>query len=425
MRKINHVLSGIIMGSSLLAMGAEAATYIKAGHLIDVEKGLTLTNQVIRIDDDKISQILPAGELKIPLEAQVIDLSDSYVMPGLIEAHTHIHVNDVTKDMAGTEVTYAKMALQGAINARTYLDMGFTSIRSLGTPGWADVTLKEFIENGQFPGPRMIVSGPLMGMSGGHCDMNKLAYRNQIATEGVADGPWEIRKTVRKLVKYGSEVIKVCGTGGVMSKGDEPGAPEYTQEEMNALVDEAHARGVKVAVHAHGATGIRRAILAGADSVEHASFLDDEIIELAKQHGTTFVMDVYVTTYIQEMAEAQGWPTHILEKEKSVGQVQRDNFRKAHKAGVNIVFGTDAGVFPHGLNSRQFYWMATYGMTPMEVLQATTIKAAKLLGTDAEVGSLSEGKFADIIAVKADPVKDVTRLESIDWVMKGGKIWKH
>jgi imidazolonepropionase-like amidohydrolase len=304
------------------------------------------------------------------------------------------------------------------------LAAGFTTVRNVGASGYGDVALRDAIDEGDIPGPRMRVSGAPLGITGGHCDNNLLPADFHYRESGVADGPWAARAKVRETVKYGADLIKICASGGVLSKGDTPGAQQYTLEEMTAIVQEAHKLGRKVAAHAHGTSSIHDAIVAGVDSVEHASLIDDEGIRLAREKGTWLVMDIYNDDFIlQEGAKAGMLPESIV-KEKALGQLQRDNFRKAVQGGVHIAFGTDAGVYPHGDNARQFYYMVKYGMTPMQAIQAATISAADLLGWKDRVGSLSAGKFADLIAVHGDPLADVTELTRVTFVMKGGAVVK-
>lgn len=400
-------------------------TIVRVGHLIDVERGRILQDQILTIGGERIEWIGPASEFRIPPSADIVDLSIHYVLPGLIDAHVHLLSDADEAGFRRLANSVPRATVKGVRNARLTLLAGFTSARMPGAPGFGDVALRDGIEEGEIIGPRLLVAGPSIGITGGHCsDYNLLAPQYTAPDDGIADGPWAVRAAVRRNVKFGADFIKTCSTGGVMSAGTEVGLPQYTVEELAAMVDEAHSHGRKVASHAHGAAGIRNAIIAGIDSIEHASFIDSEGITLARDAGTTLVMDVYVTEYILSEGESAGILPESLEKERTVGQTQRDNFRLAHEAGVNIVFGTDAGVYPHGQNARQFGVMVDYGMTPLEAIQAATIKAAALLGTEADVGSLESGKYADLIAVRANPLEDVTLLEEIPFVMKGGVIYK-
>lgn len=400
-------------------------TYIRAGRLVDVERSRVLQDQVILLRGERIERIAAADELPVPAETRVVDLSDHTVLPGLIDAHVHLLGDADEHGYRALANSLPRDTVTGVKNARLTLLAGFTSVRNLGAPGFGDVALRDGIDDGDVIGPRMLVSGPAIGITGGHCaGTNLLPPEYTAPDDGVADGPWAVRAQVRRNIKYGAAVIKTCSTGGVMSRGTKVGAPQYTVEELTAMADEARSHGLKLAAHAHGAEGIRNAILAGAHSIEHASLIDDAGIALAKQRGTTLVMDIYVTEYILSEGEAAGILPESLQKERQVGQLQRDNFRKAHAAGVNLVFGTDAGVYPHGRNARQFAVMVHHGMSPMEALGAATIRAARLLGTEADVGSLAAGKYADLVAVRGDPLADISLLEDIPFVMKGGVVYK-
>lgn len=424
-----RVLSGAIAVLATILIGILSAsaepTYVQAGSLLDVERSRILENYVIKIEGERISEMSPEDEMPIPQGALLIDLSEYTVLPGLIDAHVHLLDDADEQGYRGLSVSIPDAAIKGVKNAKITLEAGFTSARVVGAPGYGDVALRNAIDSGDVIGPRLVVAGPPVGMTGGHCsDGNLLPSEYDYTGEGVADGPWAARAMVRRNLKYGVDMIKTCSTGGVLSKGTKVGASQYTLEELEALVDEAHIHGLKVASHAHGTEGILNAIKAGVDSVEHASFIDEEGIRLAKRNGTTLVMDIYVTDFILSEGAAAGMLEESLEKERLVGQRQRDNFREAHQAGVNIVFGTDAAVYPHGQNARQFAIMVQYGMTSWEALQAATIKASALLGTDANTGTLETGKYADIIAVEGDVLDDVSLLESIPFVMKGGAVIK-
>jgi imidazolonepropionase-like amidohydrolase len=286
------------------------------------------------------------------------------------------------------------------------------------------VALRDAINDGDIAGPRMLVSGPALGITGGHCDSNLLPSEYDYRAGGVANGPWAVRAKVREVIKYGADVIKFCATGGVLSKGTSLGAQQFTQEEMNAIVDEAHLRGRRVAAHAHGTNGIKAAIRAGVDSVEHASILDNEAIKLAKEHGTYFSMDIYDSTYILSEGLKIGMLPESIEKEKTVGRVQRENFRRAFKAGVKMSFGTDEGVYPHGDNGMQMAYLVEWGMSPMQAIQTATMGSATLLGLQDDIGAITKGRFADIIAVDGDPFKDASEYTRVTFVMKGGEIYK-
>jgi imidazolonepropionase-like amidohydrolase len=403
---------------------ANGTTYVKAGRLIDVAASRARMNQAILIEGDKIVRVGNAADMPVPAGARVIDLSASTVLPGLIDMHDHLTGDSRFHGYRSLAISAPREALYGAYNARKTLLAGFTSVRNVGASHYTDVALRDAINDGELPGPRLRVSGPALGITGGHCDNNLLPAEYHDRSEGVADGPWAIRAKVRENIKYGVDLIKFCATGGVLSKGDSVGGQQYTFEEMKALVDEAHQHGRKVASHAHGTEGIKAAILAGVDSVEHASLIDDEGLKLAKQRGTYLVMDIYNDTFIMEHGAAMGMLPESLAKEKMIGQLQRDNFRKAVEAGVNLAFGTDGGVYPHGDNGKQFAVMVEYGMTPMQAIRAATVNAADLIGWPDAVGRIATGYYADIIATDGNPLDDVTQLEDVDFVMKGGTVYK-
>ena len=399
--------------------------YIRAGTLIDVQTGLLRRDQVITIRGDRIESVNDASDIKIEPNATVIDLGDSYVLPGLIDMHAHLTGDHRYHGYESLQFSVPRQTLFGVTNARKTLNAGFTTVRNVGAAGYADVALRDAINAGEIAGPRLRVSGPSLGITGGHCDSNLLPAEYADRSEGVADGPWAVRTKVRENIKYGVDLIKFCATGGVLSKGDSVGGQQYTFEEMKALVDEAHMHDRKVAAHAHGPDGIKTAIRAGVDSIEHASLIDDEGIRLAKKQGTYLVMDIYNDTFILEHGASVGMLPESLEKERMIGQLQRDNHKKAFKAGVNMAFGSDSGVYPHGDNGKQFAYMVEYGMTPMHALQAATIHAADLLGWPNDVGSIAPGFFADIIAVNQNPLKNIRELEDVDFVMKGGVVYKN
>jgi imidazolonepropionase-like amidohydrolase len=301
---------------------------------------------------------------------------------------------------------------------------GFTAVRNVGADGFGDVALRDAINEDGLPGPRMQVSAYALGIQGGHCDNNLLPHDYNVIGRGVADGPWAARAKVREMVKFGADLIKICATGGVLSKGDSPGAQQYTLEEMQAIVDEAHKLGRRVAAHAHGTSGIRDAIKAGVDSIEHASLIDDEGITLAKKHGTVLVMDIYNDDFILTEGEKAGILKESLDKEREIGKKQRENFQRAWSAGAPMAYGTDSGVYPHGDNAKQFAYMVKFGMSPMQAIQSATIQAARLMGWEDRIGSVKAGKFADLIAVDEDPLTDITRLNRVSFVMKSGSVAK-
>lgn len=400
-------------------------TVIKAGKLFDSEKGIFLENQTIIIKNNLISEV--GSNLKIPANAKIIDLSKQTVLPGLIDCHTHItgQPENYMEDL------FRKSSIDIAISAHVYakrtLDAGFTTCRDVGANDYIDVALKRAIDAGKVIGPRLFVSGPFIGATGSHGDLSGFSpnvHIQQVST--IADGADEIRKKVRMNIKYGADLIKFGATAGVLTEEETVGGPQYSQEEMNVMVEEAAMWGKKVAAHAHGAEGIKRAVKAGVASIEHGSFIDDEGIALMKQKGTYLVADIYNDDYILAEYSKLGFPQKIIDKEKLVGRTQRENFQKAVKAGVKVAFGTDAGVYPHGDNAKQFFYMVKFGLTPVHALQSATINAADLIGVKDKIGSISLGKFADIIAVDGDPQADITILEKkLTFVMKDGVIYKN
>jgi imidazolonepropionase-like amidohydrolase len=425
MRSMLRGIALIVSFGSVPGFAADApVTAIRAGHMVNVTAGKVVHDQVIILRGDHIEAVGAASTVQIPSGAKVVDLSGSTVLPGLIDTHTHITSDPTLPPYHDYGLSYPRVALKGAANAKTTLLAGVTTIRNVGASGFTDIAVRDAINEGDIPGPRILASGPALGITGGHCDDNMLAPQFDYESDGVANGVEGVRRIVRRNVKYGADVIKYCGTGGVFSKGDTPGGQQYTAEEVAALIDEAHMHGRRVAVHAHGASGIKVAIRAGVDSVEHASLIDDEGLQLAKKAGTFLSMDIYNTDYTQSEGPKPGELEEFLRKDREVAQVQRDNFRKAVKLGIKLTMGTDAGVYTHGDNPKQLATMVEYGMTPMQALQAATITGADLLGLKGKVGELAAGQFADIIAVNGDPIADIRLMQRVQFVMKGGEIYK-
>jgi imidazolonepropionase-like amidohydrolase len=432
---VRTILAALTIVCSVCASNSIAQTsspvsvsYIRAGHLFEPASGRYVDNVTLVVANHRI-QSVETGGFTPPSEAQVLDLSGEYVLPGLIDCHTHLGARaDRYEEIDKFKDSPFDSAIAGVVNARKTLEAGFTTVRDVGSLPFLAVDLRRNIDAGFIPGPRIVASGPGISITGGHGDLNNYApevtytlfpSKNDF---GIADGPDEVRRTVREQVKYGVDVIKILASGGVLSKGDQPGAPQYTLDELKIAADTAHQAGRKIAAHAHGAQSIKWAIEAGIDSIEHASLVDDEGIAMAKAHGTYFVMDIYDDDYILQEGPKIGMPQENLTKERALGQTQRDNFRKAHAAGVKMAFGTDAGVYPHGDNARQFHYMVMYGMTPAEAIKAATTSAADLIGRSSDVGSLTPGHFADLIAVTADPLARIEVLEHPDVVVKGGTL---
>jgi imidazolonepropionase-like amidohydrolase len=400
-------------------------TVIRAGRVLDVRTGALRANQAIVIDGDKITQMVPAADAPASGVDVTIDLPDATVLPGLIDAHTHLTFELGSLGYAGLGISTAREALRGARNARVTLEAGFTTVRNLGAKDYADIALRDAINDGDVIGPRIIASGPALGITGGHCDENLLPPAFHLEGDGVADGVEAVQHKVREVIKYGADVIKICATGGVLSKGDDPNASQYTLEEMKAIVADAHRLGRRVAAHAHGAEGIRWASEAGVDSIEHGHFMDDAAIATMKKNGTYLVPTLFLTEYMQQHLKDSGVPDFSKGKMREVAAIAPINVKKAFAAGVKVAFGTDAAVYPHGLNAGEFHVYVKLGMTPLAAIQTATINASDLLGPKFQVGTLDPGKWADIIAVDGDPTKDVTILEHVKFVMKGGAVYKN
>jgi imidazolonepropionase-like amidohydrolase len=398
---------------------------IRPGRVLDVKSGKMLTNQAIVIEGDKIVSIGVSIETKIPSNTEIIDLPNATVLPGLIDSHTHLTFDPKDLGYESLGISIPREALIGARNARVTLEAGFTTVRNVGAGGYSDIALRDAINDGDVPGPRIVASGPALGITGGHCDDNRLAPQYHATELGVADGVDAVRHKVRENIKYGADVIKICATGGVMSKGDDPNASQYTREEMKAIVEEAHRLGRKVAAHAHGAEGVTWASEAGVDSIEHGHLMDDSSVATLKKNGTYLVPTLYLMDWNRENLGKRNAPDYIVKKMQSVLAVGQANVKKAFVAGVKIAFGTDAAVYPHGLNAHEFAVYVRLGMSPLQAIQTATVNASDLLGWSAKVGTIEPGKWADIIAVDGDPLKDVTTLERVKFVMKGGVVVKN
>lgn len=400
-------------------------TIVRAGKLVDVERSRVLSDQAIRIEGERIVAV---GEFNAAATAgaKIIDWSGYTVLPGLMDMHTHL-VGSITSAhlTAPLEASAADDVLQGVENARKTLRAGFTTVRDVGCyRGFTDVALRNAIDRGIVEGPRMFVVGAYITVSGGGGEVTGLAPDVVVPPEmrrGVANSEAEVRQRVREMIGGGATFIKVIATGAVLTAGTNPGASEYSEAEIRAAVEEASQHGIFVAAHAHGAEGIKRAVRAGVRSVEHASYLDDEGIALMKKNGTWLVADIYNGDYIDEVGRRDHWSDEVMRKNLETTQTQRDGFAKAVKAGVRIAFGTDAGVYPHGDNARQFAYMVRYGLTPMEAIRSATLSSAQLLGKEKEIGSIAAGKFADLIAVEGDPLQDIEKLRQVRAVIKSGR----
>ena len=393
---------------------------IKPKQILDVRSG-KLINADILVESGVIKKV--AKNIPIKSEYEIIDLRNMTVLPGLMDAHVHLTGNTDLKGHEGISESSYLATIYGVKNAKETLMAGFTTVRNVGASNYSDVALRDGIEQKAILGPTLLVSGPPLGITGGHCDSNILPAEYEYTAQGVADGPWEVRRKVRENKKYGVDLIKYCATGGVMSKGTNVNNRQYTLDEMKAIVDEAHTLGMKVAAHAHGLQGIRMAIEAGVDSIEHSSLIDQETVNFAISKGVFLAMDIYVSDYIIGEGAKNGIPEYSLEKERIVGKKQRENFKMAFESGAKMAFGTDAGIYPHGKNARQFKYMVEWGMRPIEAIQASTINTAELFGLN-NIGEIKESFDADIVAVAGNPLDDITLLENIDFVMKEGQIIK-
>ena len=393
---------------------------IKPKQILDVRSGM-LVNADILIESGVIVKV--SKNIPVMSHYEIIDLQDMTILPGLMDAHVHLTGNTDLKGHEGISESSYLATIYGVKNAKQTLMAGFTTVRNVGASNYSDVALRDGIDQKAILGPTLLVSGPPLGITGGHCDSNILPAEYEYKAQGVADGPWEVRRKVRENKKYGADLIKYCATGGVMSKGTNVNNRQYTLDEMKAIVDEAHTLGMKVAAHAHGLEGIRMAIEAGVDSVEHSSLIDQETINLAIAKGVFLAMDIYVSDYILGEGAKNGIPEYSLNKERIVGKRQRENFKMAVESGAKMVFGTDAGIFPHGKNAKQFKYMVEWGMKPIEAIQASTINTAELFGKT-NIGEIKETFDADLIGVKGNPLKDITLLENVGFIMKEGQVIK-
>jgi len=418
------LLLNTLASAQALPIQAPQRVSVHAGKLLDVHKGKTLSDQAIVIEGGKIVSVGSMTEAKRSPADRLIDLPNATVLPGLTDAHTHLTGDPTNIGYQALGISVPRATLTGARNARLTLEAGFTTVRNVGAYSYSDVALRDAINDGDIPGPRMLVSGPALGITGGHCDENLLPSEYHVTSEGVADGVQGVQHKVREVIKYGADLIKICATGGVLSHGDNPQASQYTLEEMKAIVADAHRLGRKVAAHAHGAQGILWASQAGVDSIEHGSYIDEAGIAEMKKNGTYLVPTLYLADWFLANAERLHVPAELIAKGRDVMPAARKNVAHAFASGVKVAVGTDAAVYPHGLNAHEFAVMVKLGLTPLQSIQAGTINAADLLGWSDKIGALEPGKWADIVAVDGDPLQDVTTLERVKFVMKGGEVVK-
>ncbi len=418
--KLVAVLLFVCLLSALAFAQQAKVVAIKAGRVLDVRTGQMIPNAFIVIEGERITAV--GANITVPTGAEVIDLKTMTVLPGLIDSHTHLTFAPGLGGVTGITQSIPRQALTGAKNARITVMAGFTTVRNVGATGYSDIALRDAINAGDVPGPRIVASGPSLGITGGHCDDSFLPWEFHHKSDGVADGVESVMAKTREVIKYGANVIKFCSTGGVLSLGDDPKHAEFTLDEMKTIVAEAHRLGRKVAAHAHGGEGLKWAVLAGVDSIEHGTYIDDEGIRLMKEKGTYLVPTIYLTDWFLENYPSLGLPPQIIAKAKEVMPAMKKNLTHAIQQGVPVAFGTDAAVYPHGLNAREFAVLVRMGLTPLQAIQTATVNASKLLGWEDRIGAVESGKFADLIAVEGDPTKDVTELERIKFVMKGGQV---
>ena len=424
---MRHSITAALLLFALARPSAVAAQVVAvtADRLIDVATGKVVQQPVVVISSGRITAGGQRSEVQVPADARRVDLPGMTILPGLIDMHVHLDTDPSYGGYSGLQFNDRFWSMLAVPHAMKTLQAGFTTVRNVGSDAWNDVGLRQAIEEGKVPGPRVISAAYSFGSTGGHCDSTyfppSMDEKNPFNADSTEDG----RRSVRRLRKYGAQVIKICATGGVFSRNTEPGAQQMTLEEMKAVVDEAHMQGLKVAAHAHGATGIRDAALAGVDTIEHASLIDDEGIRAVKAKGAWLSMDIYNTEYTQAEGKKNGVLEDNLRKDREIAETQRQGFKRAHAAGVKMVFGTDSGVYPHGDNARQFQWMVRYGMTPIQAIQSATLNAAEALGPHGrDIGVVAAGKQGDLIGVSGNPLDDVRLLENVAFVMKEGVVVK-
>jgi len=413
----------------LAAAGADAQqpsaapdAWITAERMLDVRTGRMVQDPRLLVRGGRIVE-MGSGNAPVPAGARHVNLAGMTLLPGLIDMHVHLDSDPSYGGYTGLQFNDRFWSMLAVVHAQKTLMAGFTTVRNVGSDAWNDVGLRQAIDAGKVEGPRIVSGAYSFGATGGHCDSTYFPPSMEQKNPYNADSPSEGRKHVRELRKYGAQVIKICATGGVFSRNTEPGQQQMSLEEMKAIADEAHLQGMRAAAHAHGASGIKDAIRAGVDTIEHASLIDDEGIALAKKHGAWLSMDIYNTDYTQAEGAKNGVLEDNLRKDREIAEIQRQGFRRAHQAGAKMVYGTDAGVYPHGRNGEQFEIMVRYGMSPLEAIRSATLNAAEALGRS-DVGVIDEGRYADMVAVVGDPTQEVTLLESIPVVIKGGEVVK-
>lgn len=421
LRTLATATLALSLGVSTIAQAQP--TVIRAAHMVDVLAGRVVDNAQVVIDGERIVSVGKQGD-PVPADARTLDLGERTLLPGLIDMHVHLTADPTFSGYRGLEFTDNFWTVVGVANAAKTLVAGFTTVRNVGTENYNDVALKQGIEGGYVPGPRIVPATYALGATGGHCDSTEFPPSLNVPSPQIANSPDEFRALVRRNRKYGAEVIKICMTGGVFSKTDSVGGQQLTDAEVRAITEEAHMLGMKVAAHAHGTAGINAALRGGVDTIEHASLADATSFSLAKERGAWFSMDIYNDDYILAEGAKNGVFAESLEKERMIGRKQRETFRAAHAAGVKMVFGSDGGVYPNGDNAKQFVTMTQWGMTPLEAIQAATRNAAEALGRAGDLGAIAPGRYADLIAVDGDPLKDVATLQQVRFVMKGGKVAK-
>ncbi len=421
---LRHTLTTLAMAAATLSTGSNAIAadvLVSAGKLLDVRSGKMVNNPQVLIRNGRIVSINYTGT--VAADTKRVDLPGMTLLPGLIDMHVHLDSDPNYGGYTGLEYGDRFWAVLMVPHASRTLDAGFTTVRNLGSDAWNDVGLRQAIDAGKVRGPRVVTAAYSFGATGGHCDSTYFPPSMNEASPFNADTPDEARKSVRTVRKFGAQVIKICATGGVFSRNTEPGQQQMSLAEMKAVVDEAQQWKMQVAAHAHGASGIKDAIRAGVNTIEHASLIDDEGIALARKHGAWLSMDIYNTDYTQSEGKKNGVLEDNLRKDREIGDIQRENFKRAHAAGVKMAYGTDAGIYPHGDNARQLAVMVRYGMSPLQAIQAATLNSAEALASK-DVGVLEAGRFGDMIAVAGDPTKDVRLLENVPVVIKGGDVVK-